>query len=91
MACLIRAYKDAQHGAIRRNNAQQRATTGPSKPASDQAKHPIRRHDAIAPEALPKLNTRVRFPSSAPYNTWSEAVLSLRVLTFVPCSCLARL
>jgi hypothetical protein len=48
------------------NTAQQRTTLGLPEPDLDLAKHPTRRHDAISLEALPKLNTRVRFPSSAP-------------------------
>jgi len=53
------------------NQAQHRATQKLAETDSDQANHPIRRHDAFSLEALPKLITRVRFPSSAPQNTWS--------------------
>ncbi len=48
------------------DTAQQRTAPGLQEPGPDQAKHPTRRHDAIDLEALPKLDTRVRFPSPAP-------------------------
>jgi hypothetical protein len=47
------------------NTAQQRTTTALEETKAEQVKHPTRRHDAFSLEALPKLNTRVRFPSSA--------------------------
>ena len=72
------------------NTAQHRTTTALEETMADLAKHPTRRHDTISLEALPKLRTRVRFPSSAPHNAWSEAIFTVSFAGAMPCSRLDR-